>query len=44
VRGVRRVLVETEARFLASVAGHLLTAPNMMCGQYYTLARDRGYL
>lgn len=31
-KGVRSVLVEMEARFLARVAGHLLTAPNMMCG------------
>jgi hypothetical protein len=29
-RGVRRALVDIEARFLERVAGHLRTAPNMI--------------
>ena len=32
MRDVRSVLIETAARLLERVAGHLLTAPNMMWG------------
>lgn len=41
MRGVRRVLVEMAARLLERVAGHLLTAPNMMCGEGHAVRRNK---